>query len=343
MAGESAYADGYDGDELIIRSEEDAWAVLEAAVSSGAPLDAARLRFEGWPVWSLDAKGHDWDSTVPTRIMPPLLDVQKDINRAFAGVRYGDTNLRRLRDDERDELEVVVKVEKGSSLFTADLSDQLIKITEAAIGRMNGVEALIAVLGIGLMITSPVMYKAWLSHRIKEKELQSRAELDNKNIEARVLQSQEETRRMEIMRDAMTRQPALRNIEEDAQITANRFLKATRPGDRFETKGVSVTAEEAHEIAQPERENSKVLDIQGDFAIIGNRTDKGDGFRITVLRQSDHLQFVADVLGDLPPDAKQAIQDAEWSKSLVTLSIEAEMLRDKISRATVVSAKPLKA
>jgi hypothetical protein len=342
MTGSGAYV-GDDGNALVIRSEADAWAVLEAAVSGETSLDAAHLRFEGWPVWSLDAKGHDWQSTVPTRIMPPLLDVQKDINRAFAGIRYGDANLRRLRDDERDELEVVVKVEKGSSLFTADLSDQLIKIAEAAIGRMNGVEALIAVLSIGLMITSPVMYKAWLNHRIKEKELQSRAELDSKNIEARIQQSQEETRRMEIMRDAMTRQPALRSVEADVQITANRFLKATRPGDRFETKGVPVTAEEAHEIAQPEREHSRVLDIQGDFAIIGNRTDKGDGFRITVRRQSDQLQFVADVMGDLPPNDKQAIQDAEWTKSLVTLSIEAEMLREKISRASVISAKPVKA
>lgn len=342
MAGASTYIGDDDGNALVIRSEADAWDALEAAVSGEASLDAARLRFAGWPVWSLDAKGHDWQSTVPTRIMPPLLDVQKDINRAFAGVRYGDANLRRLRDEERDELEVVVKVEKGSSLFTADLSDQLIKITEAAIGRMNGVEALIAVLSIGLMITSPVMYKAWLNHRIKEKELQSRAELDSKNIEARIQQSQEETRRMEIMRDAMTRQPALRSVEEDVQITANRFLKATRPGDRFETKGVPVTAEEAHEIAQPEREHSKVLDIRGDFAIIGNRTDKGDGFRVTVRRQSDQLQFVADVMGDLPLNDKQAIQDAEWSKSLVTLSIEAEMLREKISRASVISAKPVK-
>jgi hypothetical protein len=73
-----------DDGPLIIHNEEDAWALLEAAVSGSGHLDARRLKFKGWPIWSLDAKGRDWYSTVPTRIMPPLLDVQKDVNRAYA-------------------------------------------------------------------------------------------------------------------------------------------------------------------------------------------------------------------------------------------------------------------
>lgn len=331
-----------DVEPLIIRNEDDAWAALEAAISGGEHFDVRSLQFDGWPTWTLDAKGRDWYSTVPTRIMPPLLDVQKDVNRAYANMQYGDSNLRRLREEDRDALEVVVKVDKGSSIFTADLSEQLEKIFQAAVGRMNGTEAIIAVLGIGLLITAPVMYKAWLAQRLKEKELQSHTELESKNIAARIQQSQEETRRLEIMRDAVTRQPALQAVKDDTQATANKLLKATRPGDRMDIRGVPVTAEEAHEIAQPEREQAKELELQGDFLIIGNRTDKGAGFHITVRRQSDGLQFAADVLSELPWDDKEAIQQAEWGKTSVTLIIEAEMLRDKIARAVVVSAKPAK-
>lgn len=325
---------------LIIHNEEDAWALLGAAISGEEHPDARRLEFKGWPIWSLDAKGRDWYSTVPTRIMPPLLDVQKDVNRAYANMQYGDSNLRKLRDEDRDALEVVVKVDKGSSIFTADLSDQLDKILQAAVGRMNGTEALIAVLGIGLLITAPVMYKAWLAQRLKEKELQSRTELGSKNIAERIQQSQEETRRLEIMRDAVTRQPALQAVKEDTQATTNKLLKATRPGDTMDVRGVPMTAEEAHEIAQPEREQAKDLELQGSFRIIGNRTDKGDGFHITVKRRSDGLQFGADVLAELPWSDQEAIQQAEWGKTPVDLVIEAEMLRDKIARAVVVSAKP---
>ncbi|MCE5232470.1 MAG: hypothetical protein ABFC67_13555 [Mizugakiibacter sp.] len=329
------------GEPLIIRNEVDAWAALEAAVSGGLRFDVTRVRFEGWPTWSLDAQGRDWYSTVPTRIMPPLLDVQKDINRAFASVQYGDPNLRRLREDDRESLEVVVKVEKGSSIFTADLSGQLNKIVQAALERMNGTEAVITALGIGLMITAAVTYKAWLANRLKEKELQSHTELESKNIESRIHLSQEETRRLAIMRDAMVREPTLQTVNEDTQATTNRLLKVTRPGDTIAMRGVPMTAEEAHEIAQPEREQAKELEMQGDFRIIGNRTDKGAGFRITVQRASDGLQFAADVLAELAWGDKQAIQRAEWSKSLVMLTIEAEMLRDRITRAVVISAKPV--
>lgn len=329
------------GERLIIRNEADAWEVLEAAISGDKHFDIKNVQFEGWPTWSLDATGRDWHSTVPTRIMPPLLDVQKDINRAFASVQYGDPNLRRLREEDRDSLEVVVKVEKGSSIFTADLSDQLNKIAQAALERMNGTEALIAVLGVGLMITSTVMYKAWLATRLKEKELQSRTVLESKDIELRIQQSQEETRRLGIMRDAVVREPRLQIVNDDTQATANRLLKAARPGDTIAVRGVPMTAEEAHEIAQPERERAKELEIQGDFRIIGNRTDKGAGFRVTVQRASDGLQFAADVLAELAWDDKQAIQKAEWSKSSVALTIEAEMLREKITRAVISSAKPI--
>lgn len=329
------------GEPLIIRNEVDAWEALEAAILGDKYFDIKKVQFEGWPSWSLDARGRDWHSTVPTRIMPPLLDVQKDINRAFAGVQYGDPNLRRLREEERDSLEVVVKVEKGSSIFTADLSDQLNKIAQVALERMNGTEALITVLGIGLMITSTVMYKAWLASRLKEKELQSHTVLESKNIESRIQQSQEETRRLGIMQNAIGREPTLQAVNEDTQATANRLLKAARLGDTIAMRGVPMTAEEAHEIAQPERERAKEMEIQGDFRIIGNRTDKGAGFRVTVQRVSDGLQFAADVLAELAWDDKQAIQTAEWSKSLVALTVEAEMLRDKITRAVISSAKPI--
>lgn len=323
---------------LIIRSEEDAWAALEAALRGDVLADVRELRFEGWPSLDLNVKGRDWHSTVPTRVMPALLDVQKDLHRAYASIRYDEPNLRRLRSEERDALEVVVKVKEGSSAFNADLWEQLTELGKAAVTRMNGTEATIAVIGVALIIAAPVMWKAWLSSRVEEKQIAADLERDQAELAARVQLSQHEQARMEIMARAMQAQPVVQAAQEDAQATANTLLKATRAGDTLSRGGVQIAAHEAHVLAQPERERAKDIELHGVFRILGNRTDQGAGFRITVQREGDVDSFQADVPMELAHDQKQIIQQAEWNKGQVLLWIEAERLRGSILRAEVTKA-----
>ena len=181
-------------EKITITNEAQAWDLLSRATTDGMP-DDVELVFDGWPTFKMGVQGKDWHSTVPTRVMSPLLDVQKDINRAYANVRYGAGDTRKLKDEERDELEVVVKVSEGSSLYDAELWKQFSTIAEAAVGRMNGTETTITVLGLAMLVAAPVMYKAWLASRQKEKEFDHQLQM-----------SQEESRRLEIFSEALSRQ-----------------------------------------------------------------------------------------------------------------------------------------
>jgi len=313
-------------EKITITNEAQAWDLLSRATTEGMPEDV-ELVFDGWPTFKMGVQGKDWHSTVPTRVMSPLLDVQKDINRAYANVRYGAGDTRKLKDEERDELEVVVKVSEGSSLYDADLWKQFSTIAEAAVGRMNGTETTITVLGLALLVAAPVMYKAWLASRQKEKEFDHQLQM-----------SQEESRRLEIFSEALSRQPILVSAQDDIQATQNRFLKVAKTGDVLSVKGQPVHAEEAAALMQPEREKAEDIVIEGLFNILGNRTDRSEGFRITVKRIADQLTLSADVPIELPHVQQQLIQEAEWKKVAVFLSINASMLRDAISQATVVTA-----
>ncbi|CAM5598290.1 hypothetical protein [Rhodanobacter lindaniclasticus] len=313
---------------LVIRSEADAWAALEAAMSGDTSFDDTNVRFEGWPAFSMDAKGRDW--TVRCRRAScrhcwkcSETSIVRSRRHSTASSICGACGKRTA-----DGLEVVVRVKEGSSLFSADLSSQLNKIAGAVFGRMNGTQATISVLGIALAISAPVMYKSWLQERQAEKQMTAQVEL-----------SKQETERMRVFAAAVKQQPEIAVVKDDVIETANKMLKATRPGDTLSMKGVPVTAEEARELVQPEHERAKDVELNGSFRIIGNRTDKGSGFRITVRRESDGMQFSADVPQELDWDGKQAIQHAEWTKSLVVLAVDAEMLHDKIARAVVISAK----
>ncbi|HMN92964.1 MAG TPA: hypothetical protein PKC60_07015 [Hydrogenophaga sp.] len=318
--------------QLVISDETQAWEALRKATRGGGFPDDVQLVLNGWPVFKMDIKGRDWDSTVPTRIMSPLLDVQKDINRAYANVRYGADSLRKLRDEERDDLEVVVKVKKGSSIYDADLWKQLTAIGEAAVGRMNGTEIVITVLGLGLLLTAPVMYKAWLAARQQEKQLEHQLSL-----------SQQETERMQIFSDAMQKQPVLEATKQDVIATQNRMLKATRPGDVMAVHSVPVGADEAAVLVQTERERSEDVVVDDAFVVLGNRTDRIEGFRITVRRLSDGLVLQADVPIELPYPQQQLVQKAEWEKEKIHLTMNASSLRGKLSQAVVISAREVSA
>lgn len=313
---------------LVIHNEDEAWAALEKAVSLDGFPDNLQLRFDGWPTFTLDVKGRDWHSTVPTRVMPPLLAVQKDLHRAYCQVRYGAPNLRRLREDERNDLEVVVKVNEGSSLLNAELWEQLGALGEAAVGRMSGPEIVLTVLGVALLAVSPVMFRIWQHGREKEKGLETQVEL-----------SQQETTRLKIATEAMRQQPVLTDVHADAQATYSKLLKAMKPGDRMEIHGNPLTSAQAAELVQPEREEAKQVELSGTFVFLGNRTDKGKGFRITVQRIADALELHADVQPELSADQKEILKQAEWSKGPVNLVVHAEKLHDAFVRAEVISAR----
>lgn len=316
-----------DRPELVLRSESEAWDALKRAMEGEGFPDDLRVRFDGWPTLTLDVKGRDWHSTVPTRVMPPLMDVQNSINLAYAQVQYNELSTRRLRNEERDSLELVVKVEPGSSLLSSEMWEQLTKVASAAVGRMTGTEIVICVTVIALSAAGGSMFKAWMRSRREARRLTNHLEL-----------SREETERLRVMANAVQPRPQLAAVQEEAQAASSQLLKATRAGDVIEIHGVPIAADEAHALAQPERERAKDVELSGHFAILGNRTDKGAGFRITVKRVSDGLTFATDVLPELPASQKDVIRDAEWSKRIVDLVVQAEKLRDSIQRAHVASA-----
>lgn len=315
--------------KILIRNSDEAWEWFRIAVEGGEVPERMTLRFEGWPTFEMNVKGRDWDSTVPTRIMAPLLEIQKDIHRKYVELAYGSANLRKLREEDRDQLEIVVKVEKGSSEFKAPLDPQLNTLAEKAIEKMTSRDLLIAILGIALVYGGVEINKAWVAAR--QTAVQA---------ETTVALSQQETERLRIF-DAATRQnPLLGSARQDFEESQNRLLKALKPGDKTILPGVEISSSEAQEITHRERARAESVTITGAFRVLANDATKGNDFRIKVSRVSDGMTFQVVVPFELDTDMKNLIQKAEWSKGAlaVNLDITANMLRGSITDAVVFHA-----
>lgn len=83
-----------DEKNLVIENEDQAWQIFEGVLQHEIVVDEeTALTFKGWPVIEFAVKGRRWQSSVPTRVMPPILDIQKNLHRAYCRVHYGETDL----------------------------------------------------------------------------------------------------------------------------------------------------------------------------------------------------------------------------------------------------------
>jgi hypothetical protein len=316
--------------EIIrVTSEDEAWRLFRHLVEGGDVPESFQLEFDGWPSLGLKVNGRDWVSSIPTRALSPLMDAQKDIHRAYARIKYGSDNLRRLSDEERDSLELVIKIGEGSTDMETPLSRQLNTLGLAAINKMESKHLAIVILGIALTWGSNEAWKAWLASRQAEVQAESQVRL-----------SAQETDRMRIFAQAMSEHEDLGKAKADFESTHNSILKTLKPGDRITSKGVELQSYEARELTQSDRARSEDIDIRGTFRVVANDASKGAGFRIKVVSLDGQKSFSAEVPMELDADQKRLIQRAEWSKGnvLVDLHISASALRGKITNAIVYSA-----
>ena len=87
---------------------------------------AEGVSFSGWPVLRLRIEGEDFDGSVPTRIMPAALELQKEIHRTYALAQFGKPgHFASSHGPDRRRSEIVVKVEEGSSSYIMALIDIL--------------------------------------------------------------------------------------------------------------------------------------------------------------------------------------------------------------------------
>lgn len=315
---------------IIIRSFEDAWNCFRLATEGGSLPRYFNLVFDGWPSFDIKFNGKDWDGTVPTRIMGPLLDVQKDIHRIYANLCFGDTNLRKLSDEQRDLLELVVKVKEGSSDYRTSLDKQFTAIAHEAIKKMESKHLAVVLLGAALIYGGNDVAKQWIASQQIQKQVDQTVEL-----------SKQETERLKVFAEAVAKSPKLAEATGDFTDSQNKVLKAAKPKDKITAYGVELSGYEAQELVHKDRASSSLVEISGLFRVVSNDASKSSGYRIKVIRISDGETFTATVPFGLEQSEQKLIQAAEWSKGvkLVHLDIKANVLRDKIVNAVVTGAK----
>ena len=108
-------------DDVFIINNEDSFKNYIYKVISECDLTQSNfvfpaVRFENWPVLHFNVKGGDkYKSTVTSYLIDGLKDFTDEIFRAICVVKYGKPDLRYLKEKDREEFDLVIKIAEGSS------------------------------------------------------------------------------------------------------------------------------------------------------------------------------------------------------------------------------------
>ena len=108
-------------DDVFIINNEDSFKNYIYKVISECDLTQSNfvfpaVRFENWPVLHFNVKGGDkYKSTVTSYLIEGLKDFTDEIFRAICVVKYGKPDLRYLKEKDREEFDLVIKIAEGSS------------------------------------------------------------------------------------------------------------------------------------------------------------------------------------------------------------------------------------
>ena len=265
--------------------------------------------------------------------MEALVEFQQGLNRTYAKVVYNQTDSRHLKAQEKQELEFKARVEEGCTKVSVDLSEFARNIASQLVAKMEAKHVVVLSVVGAAMWVSDTAVKAHYDAEVKTKSVHE------ETVKATTL-SQEETKRMEIMAEAFSVHPALAAMQKDANSSRIALLKGISDADSIEINGITFKKEDAKTLTATKRSASIEIQLNGNYQILAVDTSHPEETRIKVHYIDDGREFSAK-FRDQTLDQSQIgiLQNAEWERRKVFLSVNATELRGQITTATIISVK----
>lgn len=304
------------------------------------------IKFEGWPQIQVKLTGEKYQSTITPSIMKAFLKLQDGLYKTYALAVYADSK-HRLSDEEKKQLELIIKVSQGSSHFGGDI-DWGNFLTEL-IAKMDSKHLMITILFGLLCYFGTSGFKAFLDNRKAEKEAQSNADIvhtlaeQNKQTVEALTQIQKENNAFAL--EIIKQKPELQEIVNESTESKRELLKQASDADTITVQGIEITGDQAKELAKkvrkpPAREYEETR-LDGMYRILNVNTELETGFKVQIRNEVNGEEYTAEVQDNtFEKQYKQAIQQATFDKKAVALNINAKR---KIANGTIYDIVIIKA
>jgi hypothetical protein len=323
-----------DSKYIKITSEEAAFEAIKEALEVGFGNKSVNLSFENWPNLEIELEGPGYKSAITSPIASAIVDLQTALNRSFALEVHGSNSAARLTDEEKSAIQFKATVEDGCTLIKVDLGKFAETLATAITAKMTPEMLVVTVLGTVALACSVIAFKAFLGARTRDKQIGQKAQTT-------IAMSKEETARHKILADAMARAPQLRAVDDNFNEAKNGLMKAVSDADTLAFNDVTIDQPLARAAVTKTRTQAVDVQLNGTYFVTDTNLRHEDEIRIGLRRAQDDKKFTAG-FQDHSLDGEQIrlLQQAEWGRTSVYLSINATELRGEITSARVISVAP---
>ena len=299
---------------LRIKDEKEAFEYVRNALEGSYDRDVIELEFSGWPQFHINVKGAKYDSTLTAALMRSLLELQTHLNRVYAEVVYGKS-ARSLTDDERKSLEIVYKIESGSSNVVADLSGFFTEMGKSAVDKMTGTQVVMAVLGAAVIWGGTSLSSSYFSA---------------------VQKSKEEENRHEVTMALINKNHKLKGIKSEQEVLYTNILRSVQDAEKVTLGTTEIPQSVLEEITKPDRQKLELKRVDDQYQIISLKV-KPDSYRIELFRVSDGKIIPTELFkGHLLMSEMDSIMKAFSSETSIQLNVVAKIKGESITSASIL-------
>lgn len=342
-----------------IENEDDAWRVLSQLLNDEIDADNVALDFGNvdWAKVHLNFRGEVFQQTVTASMMRGMVEYQAAFYRTAALLIKDDGRSNRLTDQEKDDLELVFKVEKGSSDLNADAAEQFKNVLGKCVDKMSGKQVLTAVIVVALLFFGSPQVANYLNNDVEKTRIETAFKEETARLEAATKQKQIESterrdtlqtiknlvednkRKTDLLEKAYQQSESARRVSDFSREAVDEILRNSGKADEVTIQGVTLQQSLIKEITRSQRSRSKDVKFKDQFLVVGVESEDDTIFSVRLERVTTGEVIVA-TLEDPLLSAKhhKAIQQAEWKRRPVMVHIAARKVGDAYKDAKILRA-----
>lgn len=331
----------------VINDLDDAVILLKQALND--QLDHYDLRVADLEKFSMHLTGDKFHQTITPSLMKGFIDLQNAIYRSYAQIKYNEPSILKLSKQEKDELELEVRVIDGSSGFEVDIQALFEKLIKLLVGKMTSKHIFILVLSTILLYGGYETYSNYLENQKEIRLAEIALEKDVSTKQERLatvalLSDRSENDTKNVLARAAEFSPQVNNIKEEANNASHSLIKSAQAADSidFDNGQIKLSGEAAKELTRTPPSQWVNVRIDGIYHVV-NVDSSHSAKRKIRIRNIETKQEILAILENDTLDQKNLnlIQEAEWGYNPVYLKVRAKELNGMHKEAQILEAKEL--
>lgn len=328
----------------VIHSLEDAVSLLQRALND--ELDHYHLEVEDLEKFSMHLVGKKFHQTITPSVMKGFIDLQNAIYRSYAQIKYNDPSILRLSKQEKDDLELEIKVIDGSSGFGFDPQELFDRLIGLLADKLNSKHVFVLVLSSILLYSGYQAYNDYLTTQKEVRLAEISLEKDVSEKQERLatvalLSGSSNQTTKEVLEQAAAFSPQVKTIQQEATNASHSLIKSAQAADTidFNNGEIQLSGEAAKELSKTSPSKWREVRIDGVFFIINVDSSHAAKRKIRIRNMETQQEILAILENDtLDQKNLNLIQEAEWGYTPIHLKVRAKELNGIYKESEILEA-----